>query len=123
MIADRLKKVRTSTGMTQVEFAKSLGLTRAAYAKYEYGDVVPKEVVLRQIAHTFNVNKQWLENGAGSMFIPITTEEKRMKFIAELAKNEDEDLQKAMMQLTQLTPERFKIVADLIENLTVEKHS
>ncbi|MEN3134119.1 helix-turn-helix domain-containing protein [Bacillus albus] len=122
MIADRLKKVRTSTGMTQVQFANSLGLTRAAYAKYEYGDVVPKEVVLRQIAHTFNVNKQWLETGTGSMFIPITTEEKRMKFIAELAKNEDEDLQRAMMQLTQLTPERFKIVADLIENLTEEKH-
>ena len=51
----RLKQARESAGLTQLELAKKLGVTKSAIGNYENGVSSPKEAVLLQIFDVLNV--------------------------------------------------------------------
>lgn len=53
-IGGRMRKLRTTTGMTQTEVAVAAGMRQQQYARYE-GDVAqPRLSVLRRIARALN---------------------------------------------------------------------
>lgn len=66
---DRLRIIRKSLPQrtSQEAFAKSLGLTRTAYNKYELGLVVPSDTFIQLLCSKFNVNEEWLRTGNGKM--------------------------------------------------------
>ena len=78
---DRIREVRKSLKMTQAEFAKALGTTRTAYAKYEYGLVEPSDTTIRLVCSTFNISENWLRFGKGNMH--LKSKEERLDEIAE----------------------------------------
>ena len=65
---DRIKRIRKDLGMNQTEFGEELGVTLAAYSKYETGKVVPDKSVRMLICTKFNVNETWLETGEGNPY-------------------------------------------------------
>lgn len=64
-IGERIKKIRTETGLSQKEVAKRLGVSQPSYAQYESGKRKPKYETLVKIAQALNADS--------SMFIPIET--------------------------------------------------
>lgn len=65
---DRIKKLRTALGFSQIHMAKSLGIAPSTFQYYERGErPVPSDTLVRLIAE-FNVNPDWLLTGAGEMF-------------------------------------------------------
>ena len=62
---DRIKKIRKDLGLNQTEFGEELGVTLAAYSKYETGKVLPDKSIRLLICTKFNVNETWLETGEG----------------------------------------------------------
>ena len=62
---DRIKKIRKDVKMSQTEFGAEIGVTLAAYSKYETGKVIPHKPVRMLICSKFNVNETWLETGEG----------------------------------------------------------
>ena len=58
--SDILKGLRKEYGMTQVELAKKLGLTRSSLSMYELGDREPDFETLEAIADYFNVDMDYL---------------------------------------------------------------
>lgn len=71
---DRLKLVRESLGMTQVEFAEVLGMTQAGLSNVESGKVgangrkVGVSAKIRNtLAKKYGISKAWLEDGVGTM--------------------------------------------------------
>lgn len=56
----RLKQARESAGLTQLELAKKLGVTKSAIGNYENGVSSPKEAVLLQIFDVLNVEPNFL---------------------------------------------------------------
>lgn len=56
----RLREVREQSGMTQVEFAKSLGVALSTYSTYENGHQLPKSDLIIEVCRKHNVSADWL---------------------------------------------------------------
>lgn len=64
---DRIRAVRESEGASQADFAKRLGVSRAAVTQWESGVKVPSSSILHLIAKEFGVSEYWLLTGDGGM--------------------------------------------------------
>lgn len=64
----RLKKIRNELKLSQEEFGKSLGLTRAAIAAVEADNNKFSQDILCKLLLTFDVNINYLLGGKGQMF-------------------------------------------------------
>lgn len=60
MFNKRLKSLRSSTGLTQEETAKKIGIARTTYAMYEQGKREPDISTLNSLANYFNVSVNYL---------------------------------------------------------------
>ena len=60
MIANRIKKLRESAGMTQAELAKQLGLTRSGVNAWEMGITVPSTQYIVELAQFFKISADYL---------------------------------------------------------------
>lgn len=54
------KRLRTSSGLTQTEFAKKIGISRSTIGMYETGAREPDFEILERIADFFNVDMDYL---------------------------------------------------------------
>lgn len=60
MIADRVKILRESAGMTQAELARRLGVTRSGVNAWEMGISVPSTQYVVELALLFGVSTDYL---------------------------------------------------------------
>lgn len=70
---ERIKQIRKILNMTQQEFADKLGIKRNTVATYESGRNKPIDAVVTLICNVFNINKEWLLYGNGTMFNEVDT--------------------------------------------------
>lgn len=87
---ERIKQLRKTLKLTQVEFGEKLGLKGNTITNYENGLRVPSDAVILSICREFDVNENWLRTGNGNMFLP----EDRHAEIARITRqllNEEED--------------------------------
>lgn len=68
-IHDRLREIRTSKGLNQTKFAKSLGIGQSTLAMLEVGKREILDRHIKTICSIYNVNEIWLKTGKGEMFI------------------------------------------------------
>ena len=55
-VSEKLKLLRTSLGLTQLEVANALGVERTTYTYYELGRTLPDWPTIKRLAKIFNVN-------------------------------------------------------------------
>lgn len=65
---ERIKKARLALGLTQKEFAGSLGIVQGFLSGIETGRKRPSDTLLIALSHTFGINPQWLKDGSGQSF-------------------------------------------------------
>ena len=65
---ERIKKARLALGLTQKEFASSLGIVQGFLSGIETGRKRPSDTLLIDLSHTFGINPQWLRDGSGASF-------------------------------------------------------
>jgi transcriptional regulator with XRE-family HTH domain len=63
-VAVRLAAIRAASGLTQVLFAESIGLSDRAYSNYERGEREVPATVLRQLTEVYNVDPLWVLRGS-----------------------------------------------------------
>lgn len=68
-ICIRIKELRKQLCMSQVEFAKNLGVTNAHISKIEKGGTVPSDALIKLISKEYQVNENWLKTGAEPTYI------------------------------------------------------
>jgi len=61
-LADKLRKARQQAGVDQRSFAEQLGVTSSAYAQWEAGRAIPRDVVtiVKRIEAATGVDALWL---------------------------------------------------------------
>lgn len=67
-ICERIKKIRNEYFLTQVAFAKKIGVTNAHISKIEKGGTVPSEALIKLICKEYKVNEAWLKEGVEPIF-------------------------------------------------------
>ena len=60
MFSTRLKELRLSKGITQVELAKSLGVTKQCVSNWENDNIQPSVEMLIKIVNTYSVSADYL---------------------------------------------------------------
>lgn len=65
---DRLKLVRKTLGLNQVEFGARIGIGGTAISKFESGVNAISDSIVLLVCREFNVNEHWLRTGSGEMF-------------------------------------------------------
>lgn len=62
-IGERIKYVRKSNSLTQLEFSRKLGISRPHITNIENNKEKASSTVIRLISIIFDVKEDWLKNG------------------------------------------------------------
>ena len=120
-IKDRIKELRKAKGLTQLEFADKLKVSRSNIASYETGKNELSSAVISLICKTFSVSETWLRTGEGEMFSENSREEQISAFIWDTLAAEPEDFKKRFVSmLASLNLEEWKLLEKIAKEL-VEK--
>ena len=71
---ERLKLLRKTLKLNQVDFGSRLSLTGSAISRYESGVNAMADNIVLLICREFNVNEDWLRNGNGEKFSRQSTD-------------------------------------------------
>jgi len=110
---ERLKDLRKSKGLSQVELAKRIGMSKSTIGAYETGDITPSLEALNVLADFFNVNINYLlgnEDGSTYYLDPESAE------LAKEIANRD-DFKVVFDALRDIPPEDMQVVIRMIEGL------
>lgn len=66
---ERLKEIRKELGITQKEFADTLGITQGSYSLYESQSRTLKDYMLKSLAERYGINPNWISTGEGPKMI------------------------------------------------------
>lgn len=98
MLHKRLKQARQACGMTQIEAAKSLGVTQAFMSKLEVGQSRPNVEMLRKLAKLYGATETYLigdtqareaEQGGGQAVGAILADDAAQPGLVDLASNRE----------------------------------
>ena len=67
---DRIKTLRQYFALTQEQFAKKIGRTKAYISNIENGHAGMSTMTVSSICSAFSVREEWLRDGTGEMFLP-----------------------------------------------------
>jgi transcriptional regulator with XRE-family HTH domain len=65
---ERLKQIRKTLGLTQVKFAKRIGISTSYVAELELGNRKVNDRTMRLISMEFNIDEHWIRTGEGTMY-------------------------------------------------------
>ncbi len=116
MINDQMRKILDDKQMTQAEFARRIGITRSAFQKLLTGENNPSEQTIRVICSEFGVNRMWLTDGEGDMYVEPVTDD---LMIEEALAQRSEFIRAAFKAITR-TPGGWEMLEQLAENIQAE---
>jgi bacteriophage CI repressor helix-turn-helix domain len=121
-MGERIKELRKALKMTQQEFADRLNVQRGSIASYETGRISPSNAAISLICKELNVSEDWLRNGEGDMFIPMTRDEEIASFIGSVQADVDDTFKKRFISaLAKLSTEEWKAIEHLMETTINER--
>ena len=119
---ERIKAVRLALGISQEEFGKRLGVTRGAITNIELNKVEPKPLFVDLICREFNVNEDWLKNGAEPMFLQRSRNEELSAFFGDLLNGEPDFKHRLISVMSRLSVDQWQMLADMANMLVEEMH-
>lgn len=113
----RIRELRKSLKLTQQELGNKIGLSKASIGNIENGIINLTDRNLSLICSTCNVNENWLRNGEGEMFNPMSEDEEFAYMIGALLVDDQEDKRKFIRLMLDLDESYWPIVTELIEGI------
>lgn len=68
-IGERIKAIRSDTGLSLEKFGNRIGITRSSLSLIEKGTNNPSDRTLKLICNEFHVNYEWLTQEQGERYI------------------------------------------------------
>ena len=73
-INERIKHLRTTLQMSQVEFARAIFISNGYIAELESANRKVNDRIIHLMSLTFGVNEAWLKHGKGTIFFTTPSE-------------------------------------------------
>lgn len=108
----RIRKVFEDSGDSQSTFARKINVTPAYIWKLlNKDDAVPSERLIDDICAEFNINKTWLCDGIGDMYVYISRSEVIANFAGNLMKDEEDSFRRRLIEvLAELDVDEWKLL-------------
>ena len=94
---NRIRDIRKAAGLNQTDFGKKVGVSISAVQKWESGENVVSDAVIKLICREFAVNETWLRTGEGEMRIAPTREAEMAALIRQLMADRPESFRSALI--------------------------
>ena len=72
LLNERIKQLRTDRGLSQVELAQKLGVSKQSVSNWENDNIQPSIEMLLKISHVFSVSTDFLLGEDNRQFLEIT---------------------------------------------------
>lgn len=119
---ERIRELREKLGKSQEEFANELELSRNYISLVENGQRNLSQQSLKVLCSLYSVNEEWLRNGTGKMFRPITKNDEISKLFGEVLKGNDDDFKRRLINaLARLDNDGWKKLENLIDDISAKK--
>lgn len=123
-IGERIRIVRKDMKLTQEEFGNKIGMSRSMVVNLEMEKLKNEDQVRRScrtIATICNVNEEWLLNGEGEMYAPVS-KEKELADMAYSIMHEEDDFRKKLVEtMLKLDEKQLEFLRDMANSLADEK--
>lgn len=116
---DRIRRLRKTLKLTQSEFGERIGLKPNTITGYESGIRVPSEAAIIAICREYNVNREWLEDGIGEMFVPGDEEDELVDRILSGTDRESR-IAAALIRGIVKTPGGWEALANVVRMVNTE---
>ena len=119
---ERIKKLRTTLGLTLEKFGSRLGVGKTAISNIENNKRGITEQMRKAICREFNVNEDWLRYGTGEMFIEKTVDQKLSEFAADLMLDEEDSFRRQFVHaIAQFNNDEWKFLENIVSKLSQKK--
>ena len=118
---ERVKELRKTLNLTLEEFGNKVGVTKQTISRIENGVNNLTDQMLISICREYNVSEEWLRDGTGEMFIPLTRNQVITDFAGDLIKEEDTFKKRLIEALAKLNENEWAVLEKLAQELTKEK--
>lgn len=121
-INDRIKAIRKDSkiNLSQEEFGKRIGITKASVSRIESGENNPSEQTLILICREFNVNEEWLRTGEGEMFVKLNRGALAARIVGNALTSDDEFVKNTFIALGELSPDEWKLIKKIVDKIKTE---
>lgn len=123
-IESRVRAVRKSNKLSQVEFAESLGVTVGVISNIELGRITQwdtKTPLLNLICDKYGCRREWLIDGEGAMMQDLSREQEIIRAVSEMFTGDDSFKQDIISMLVKLPDEHWSLLADMAQRLLDEQ--
>lgn len=121
--SDRLNQIISDSGLTKTAFAKRIEVSQGFVSQLCSGSFNPSPRTISAICREFNVRREWLETGEGTMKLPeIDTDLAIINdLLADTASPTADLIRNIWRTYRQLTPDHQKILDNFIATLLNQK--
>lgn len=115
-INERVKYLRERLNINQTDFGKRIGINQSTVAGYERGARTPRKATITAICKEYNVNEEWLLNGSGTIFNPLSRDKDIARFIGSI-QLKDNFKNRFVAMLARLDEEDWELLERMAEML------
>lgn len=116
---ERIKQIRTESGLNQTDFAKRISVSRSAVCKMESGENSPSEQTIKLICREFSVNENWLRTGNETMFLESKKNDLISKMLGDVIKADESDFKRRLVSaLSKLDDAGWDSLEKLIDDIS-----
>lgn len=118
---ERVKIIRKEKELTLEKFGERLGVGKSAISNIESGARNLTDQMIISICREFNVKKEWLVDGTGEMFVPLSRDEQIEEFMGEVLRNEPNNFKKRLISvLAKLSEDEWEILEKKLKEIVSE---
>lgn len=124
-IESRVRAVRKSNKLSQVEFAESLGVTVGVISNIELGRITQwdtKTPLLNLICDKYGCRREWLIDGEGAMMQDLSREQEIIRAVSEMFTGDDSFKQDIISMLVKLPDEHWELLKEMAQRLLDEQN-
>ena len=115
---ERIRELRKELGLSGEKFGEKIGLKKVAISQLETGRSNPTDQTIMSICREFNVSEEWLRNGTGEMFIPMSLDEEIASFIGDIQSDIEENFKKRFISaLSKLDEDEWIFIEKFMESV------
>ena len=117
----RIKELRKYLQYNQKQFADAIGIaqTSVSFLEREGSNVTDQNI--KTICTVFNVREEWLREGKGEMFNPLSTDEEIVKYVSKLVQDGDQLKKDLILTILKLDAEDWNVIKKIITGLNSNK--
>ncbi len=122
---NRIKTIRQAAGLTQMQFAERIGLSRNYIALLEVGQRAPADRTIADICREFHVNEDWLRTGEGEPFAQLSREDTIAAYVGRINGGKITDIEESIIKFMAETPvEEWESLAKALRRFaeTMKEH-